>query len=301
MFPICRIGRLVFTPVTSPFAECSAAFGWKRRVHPTQYSRLFLTDWLSSGRVTLNDPSSRASFRNPRDLWLADRFNGDSFPLSSTLFGQLFHRQLLLLTATPIAIKLLGESLTPTSELRCPLLRIVSKGKCLSHPHCRVPCTDEGSMQACPPVSWLGRAGTCTPYEPRLGVFLRAACFERGIDLALLLMLTACLSSHRNKCSTLTSIPEAGLVVKGPALHPSPKKERRSYPHASTQGFYAADVITDQDTSFDSSSNVSKVRLVPAELPVASTGAGMSSVVFCDLDNLREFLGFEMPVVMVWL
>jgi hypothetical protein len=163
MVPICRTGRLGFTPVTSPFAECSAAFGWKRRVHPTQYSRLFLTDWLSSGRVTLNDPSSRASFRNPRDLWLADRFNGDSFPLSSTLFGQLFHRQLLLLTATPIAIKLLGESLTPTSELRCPLLRIVSKGKCLSHPHCRVPCNDEGSMQACPPVSWLGRAGTCMP------------------------------------------------------------------------------------------------------------------------------------------
>jgi hypothetical protein len=160
MFPICRTGRLVFTPVTSPFAECSAAFGWKRRVHPTQYSRLFLTDWLSSGRVTLNDPSNRASFRNPRDLWLADRFNGDSFPLSSTLSGQLFHRQLLPLTATPIAIKLLGESLTPTSELRCPLLRIVSKGKCLSHQRYTTLCNDQVSIARFGPVSLWEKVDT---------------------------------------------------------------------------------------------------------------------------------------------
>ncbi len=162
MFPICRTGRLVFTPVTSPFAECSAAFGWKRRVHPTQYSRLFLADWLSSGRVTLSDPSNRASFRNPRDLWLADRFNGDSFPLSSTLFGQLFHRQLLPLTATPIAIKLLGESWTPTSELRCPLLRIVSKGKCLSHQRCRVPGTGQAPMPVFLSSACSHRCDTCT-------------------------------------------------------------------------------------------------------------------------------------------
>jgi hypothetical protein len=106
---ICRIGRLVSTPVTSPFAKCSVAFGRKRRVRPTRYSRLFLTDWLSSGRVTLNDPSNRASFRNPGDLWLADRFKGDSFPLASTLSEQLFHRQMLLLAATLVAISLLGE------------------------------------------------------------------------------------------------------------------------------------------------------------------------------------------------
>jgi hypothetical protein len=106
---ICRIGRLVSTPVTSPFAKRSVAFGRKCRVRPNRYSRLFLADWLSSGRVTLNDPSNRASFRNPGDLWLADRFKGDSFPLASTLSEQLFHRQMLLLAATPVAISLSGE------------------------------------------------------------------------------------------------------------------------------------------------------------------------------------------------
>ena len=72
-FPVRRTGRLGYTPVPSPFTEWNAAFGWKCDVHPIQYSRLFLTDWLSSGRVTLNDPSNRTSSRNPGDLWLADR------------------------------------------------------------------------------------------------------------------------------------------------------------------------------------------------------------------------------------
>jgi len=72
-FPVRRTGRLGYTPVLSPFTEWNAAFGWKCDVHPIQYSRLFLTDWLSSGRVTLNDPSNRTSSRNPGDLWLADR------------------------------------------------------------------------------------------------------------------------------------------------------------------------------------------------------------------------------------
>jgi hypothetical protein len=72
-FPVRRTGRLGYTPVPSPFTEWNAAFGWKRDVHPIQYSRLFLADWLSSGRVTLNDPSNRTSSRNPGDLWLADR------------------------------------------------------------------------------------------------------------------------------------------------------------------------------------------------------------------------------------
>lgn len=106
---ICRIGRLVSTPLTSPFAKRRVAFGRKRRVRPTRYSRLFLADWLPSGRVTLNDPSNRAFFRNLGDLWLADRFKGDSFPLASTLSEQLFHRQMLPLAATPVAISLLGE------------------------------------------------------------------------------------------------------------------------------------------------------------------------------------------------
>ena len=106
---ICRIGRLVSTPLTSPFAKRSVTFGRKRRVRPNRYSRLFLADWLSSGRVTLNDPSNRAFFRNPGDLWLADHFKGDSFPLASTLSEQLFHRQMLPLAATLVAISLLGE------------------------------------------------------------------------------------------------------------------------------------------------------------------------------------------------
>src|SRR6266581_9149556 len=97
-----------------------------------------LSDWLSSGRVTLNDPSNRASFRNPGDLWLADRFKGDSFPPASTLSEQLFHRQMLLLAATLVAISLLGKRLNLTNKRLCLLLRGVSKGKCLSHPHCRV-------------------------------------------------------------------------------------------------------------------------------------------------------------------
>ena len=66
-------------------------------------------DWLSSGRVPLNDPSNRAFFRDPGDLWLADRFKGDSFPLASTLSEQLFHHQVLLLAATLVAISPLGE------------------------------------------------------------------------------------------------------------------------------------------------------------------------------------------------
>ncbi len=93
MRPICRIGRLVSTPVTLPFTKYRVVFGSKRRVLPTRYSRLFLSDWLSSGRVTLNDPSIRAFFRNPGDLWLADRFRRDSFLLASTLSEQLFHYQ----------------------------------------------------------------------------------------------------------------------------------------------------------------------------------------------------------------
>jgi len=106
---LCRIGRLVSTPLTSPFAKRNVAFGRKRHVRPIRYSRLLLADWLSSGRVTLHDPSNRAFFRNPGDLWLADHFKGDSFPLVSTLSGQLFHRQLLPLAATLVAISLLGE------------------------------------------------------------------------------------------------------------------------------------------------------------------------------------------------
>jgi len=106
---IYRIGRLVSTPLTSPFAKRSVTFGRKCRVRPNRYSRLFLADWLSSGRVTLNDPSNKAFFRNPGDLWLADHFKGDSFPLASTLSEQLFHRQLLPLAATLVAISLLGE------------------------------------------------------------------------------------------------------------------------------------------------------------------------------------------------
>ena len=106
---ICRIGRLVSTPVTSPFAKWNVAFGRQWHVRPTRYSRLFLADWLPSGRVTLNDPSNRAFFRDPGDLWLADHFKGDSFPLASTLSEQLFHRQMLPLAATLVAISLLGE------------------------------------------------------------------------------------------------------------------------------------------------------------------------------------------------
>jgi hypothetical protein len=107
---ICRIGRLVSPPVPSPFALHSGAFGHIHRVRPNRYSRLFLADWLSSGRVTLNDPSSRAFFRNPDNLWLADRFRGDSFPLASTLSEQLFHCQVLLLAATLVAISLWGKA-----------------------------------------------------------------------------------------------------------------------------------------------------------------------------------------------
>src|SRR3989441_4962155 len=106
---ICRIGRRVSTPITSPLATHCVAFGRKLHVRPNRYSRLFLTDWLSSGRVPLNDPSNRASFRDLGDLWLADRFKGDSFPLASTLSEQLFHHQLLLLAATLVAISPLGE------------------------------------------------------------------------------------------------------------------------------------------------------------------------------------------------
>ena len=106
---ICRIGRRVSTPLTSPLATHCVAFGRKLHVRPTRYSRLFLADWLPSGRVTLNDPSNRAFFRNPGDLWLADRFKRDSFLLASTLSEQLFHRQLLPLAATLVAISLLGE------------------------------------------------------------------------------------------------------------------------------------------------------------------------------------------------
>ena len=130
---ICRISRRVSTPVTSPFTQHCRAFGRKLHVHPNRYSRLFLTDWLSSGRVPLNDPSNRAFFRDPGDLWLADRFKGDSFPLASTLSGQLFHRQLLLLAATLVAISPLGGRLNLTNQPLCLLLQIVSKGKCLSH------------------------------------------------------------------------------------------------------------------------------------------------------------------------
>jgi hypothetical protein len=71
--PLRRTGRLGYTPLPSPFTEWNAAFGWKCNVHPIQYSRLFLADWLSSGRVTPNDPSNRTSSRNPGNLWLADR------------------------------------------------------------------------------------------------------------------------------------------------------------------------------------------------------------------------------------
>ena len=135
---ICRIGRLVSTPLTSPFAKRGVAFGRKRRVRPIRYSRFFLADWLSSGRVTLNDPSNRAFFRNPGDLWLADHFKGDSFPLASTLSEQLFHRQLLPLAATLVAISLFGGRLNPTNTLPRVLLQIVSKDKCLSHFHSSV-------------------------------------------------------------------------------------------------------------------------------------------------------------------
>src|SRR5438132_13294372 len=107
---ICRISRRVSPPVTSPFTQHCRAFGRKLHVHPHRYSRLFLTDWLSSGRVPLNDPSNRASFRDPGDLWLADRFKGDSFRLASTFSEQLFHHQLLLLAATPVAISLWGKT-----------------------------------------------------------------------------------------------------------------------------------------------------------------------------------------------
>lgn len=40
----------------------------------------------------------------------AYRFKGDSFPLASTLSEQLFHRQVLLLAATPVAISLWGKT-----------------------------------------------------------------------------------------------------------------------------------------------------------------------------------------------
>ena len=135
---ICRIGKRVSTPITSPLATHCVAFGRKLHVRPNRYSRLFLTDWLSSGRVPLNDPSNRAFFRNPGDLWLADHFKGESFPLASTLSEQLFHRQMLLLAATLVAISLLGKRLNLTNKRLCLLLRVVSKGKCLSHQHCTV-------------------------------------------------------------------------------------------------------------------------------------------------------------------
>src|SRR5260370_17414280 len=67
-------------------------------------------DWLSSGRVPLNDPSNRAFFRDPGDLWLADRFTGDSFPLASTLSESLFHPHFFFLPPTLVPITLLGDN-----------------------------------------------------------------------------------------------------------------------------------------------------------------------------------------------
>src|SRR6266536_4629401 len=106
-----------------------------------------LSDWLSSGRVTLNDPSNRASFRNPGDLWLADRFKGDSFPLASTLSEQLFHYQCFSGSYARSHQPFRGR-LNPTNKPLCSLLRIVSKGKCLSHPHCITPCNEPASRRA---------------------------------------------------------------------------------------------------------------------------------------------------------
>ena len=158
---LCRIGRLVSTPLTSPFAKRNVAFGRKRHVRPIRYSRLLLADWLSSGRVTLHDPSNRAFFRNPGDLWLADHFKGDSFPLASTLSEQLFHRQMLLLAATLVAISLLGKRLNLTNKRLCLLLRVVSKGKCLSHRRCTTPCIDPMSIATFPLWPCSSRFCTC--------------------------------------------------------------------------------------------------------------------------------------------
>jgi hypothetical protein len=113
---------------------------------------ILLRDWLSSGRVILNDPSDGAFFRSPGNLWLADRFRGDSFPPTSTLSGQLFHHQMLPLVATPVAINLLGERLNPTNKQRCLLLQAVFRGKCLSHQRCTIPDNDLTPIAVC---GWL--------------------------------------------------------------------------------------------------------------------------------------------------
>ena len=61
----CRMSRLVSTPITSPFTEPRTVFRGIAKAPRTSYSRLALAGHLSFHRVELNDPSHRASLRNP--------------------------------------------------------------------------------------------------------------------------------------------------------------------------------------------------------------------------------------------
>src|SRR5512135_1659214 len=61
----CRMRRLVYTPITSPFTEPRTVFRGIARVPRTSYSRLALVRHLSFHRVKLTDPSNRAFLRNP--------------------------------------------------------------------------------------------------------------------------------------------------------------------------------------------------------------------------------------------
>ncbi|SRR6266702_854522 len=100
-----------YSEVARPAQPCTVSVGQMgSSSFPKKFSELSnCSDYARCARYFAAGDSLRSDTPNPGDLWLADHFRGDSFPLASTLSEQLFHRQLLPLAATLVAISLLGE------------------------------------------------------------------------------------------------------------------------------------------------------------------------------------------------
>ena len=112
---VCRRREARFYPCNAPLAG-TPTFWCHQKGHHTFSSRLSLVGRLSPHRVNLNDPSHRASLRHPVSS-LASR------PSEERELSPLVHIVQVAVSpsiaqpkATPVAIKLLGESLNPTKE-----------------------------------------------------------------------------------------------------------------------------------------------------------------------------------------
>jgi hypothetical protein len=115
---VCRGREARFYPcnIASCCKKTKPTFWCNQSVHPTSHSRLSLVGRLSPHRVDLNDPSNRAFLRHPVSS-LASK------PSEEREFSPLVHIVQAALSpptaqpeATPVAIRLLGESLNPTKE-----------------------------------------------------------------------------------------------------------------------------------------------------------------------------------------